>query len=97
MKRKHGGVSDRSVLDFSSNVNPLGPPESVLKVLERSAEMIAAYPSPDAEEFCASAAEYHGVPRACILAGNGATDLIYLITHLYEGSRARVVGRRLRK
>ncbi len=91
MKRKHGGASDRSLFDFSSNVNPLGPPASVRLVLSQGAELIAAYPSPDAHEFCAAAAEYHGVPPECVLAGNGAADLIYLVTRLFTGSRARVI------
>lgn len=91
MKRAHGGASDKSVLDFSSNVNPLGPPDGVLRVLAQSEELISAYPDPEAEAFCRAAARHLGLPRECILAGNGATDLIYLITRLFAGSRARVI------
>ncbi len=63
----------------------------MLQVLDQSAELITAYPSPDAREFRAAAAEYHGVPPECVLAGNGAADLIYLVTRLFTGSRARVI------
>lgn len=91
MKRAHGGASDKSVLDFSSNVNPLGPPDGVLRVLAQSGGLISAYPDPEADEFCRAAARHLGVPRECILAGNGATDLIYLITRLFSGDRARVI------
>ena len=91
MKRAHGGASDRSVLDFSSNVNPLGPPESVLKVLEGGANLIARYPSPGADDFCAAIGEYFEIPRANVLAGNGASDLIYLITRLFAGKCAQVL------
>ena len=91
MKRAHGGASDKSVLDFSSNVNPLGPPDGVLRVLAQSGELVFAYPVPDADEFCQAVARHLSVPRECILAGNGATDLIYLITRLLSGGRARVI------
>ena len=91
MKRAHGGASDKFVLDFSSNVNPLGPPDGVLRVLTQGNELISAYPDPEADAFCRAAALHLGVPRECILAGNGATDLIYLITRLFAGGRARVI------
>lgn len=35
MKRPHGGASDSSLLDFSQDVNFLGPPASVLQALRR--------------------------------------------------------------
>jgi threonine-phosphate decarboxylase len=91
VKREHGGTLDPSVLDFSANVNPMGPPESVRALLAQGVDILTKYPSPDAGEFCEAAANHHGVPRECILAGNGSTDLIYLLTRLFEGQRVRVV------
>ena len=91
MKRDHGGTLDPSVLDFSANVNPMGPPESVRALLEQGADILTKYPSPDAGAFCEAAANHHGIPKGCVLAGNGSTDLIYLLTRLFEGQRVRVV------
>ncbi len=91
MKRGHGGAIDPFVLDFSANVNPLGPPEGVRSLLIQRTDSILRYPTPDAGEFCEAAASHHRIPRGCVLAGNGASDLIYLVTRLFVGLRARVV------
>ncbi len=90
MKREHGGNSDPGILDFSANVNPLGPPKAVLALFERGADFLTKYPSPDAREFCGAVASHHRIPQECVLAGNGSTDLIYLLTRLFEGKRVRV-------
>jgi threonine-phosphate decarboxylase len=91
VKREHGGNPDPKILDFSANVNPLGPPKAVLDLFGRGADFLGKYPSLDAGEFCAAAASHHRIPRECVLAGNGSTDLIYLLTRLFEGQRVRVV------
>lgn len=90
MKRPHGGVPDPFVLDFSASINPLGPPPAVQAVLARAGELAVRYPSVDAEEFCEAVSRHHGIPQACVLAGNGASELIYLVARLWAGRRGRV-------
>lgn len=90
MKRPHGGTSDRTLLDFSANVNPLGPPDSICAILHQGVDLVSRYPAIDAREFCEAAARYHGIPQECILAGNGSTDLIYLVTRSFAGVQMRV-------
>ena len=74
----HGGpfsaASDGAVLDFSSNVNPLGVPEAARALWYGSLE---AYPDPDSTELRMALQEYTGVSHRRILAGNGATEIIY--------------------
>ena len=48
MKRPHGGAGDPALLDFSENVNFLGPPPEVLQVLADAARHVGRYPSADA-------------------------------------------------
>jgi hypothetical protein len=48
MKRLHGGAGDPSILDFSENVNSLGPPAEVLAVLSDAGSHVRRYPSADA-------------------------------------------------
>jgi threonine-phosphate decarboxylase len=47
-----------------------------------SAAVVDAYPDPHATAFCAAVAEYHAVPAACVVAGNGSTELIRLVAQL---------------
>lgn len=91
MKRPHGGALDPTLLDFSASINPLGPPEAVREVLLRAPDLATRYPSPDARELCEALACHHGVPAACVLAGNGSTQLIYLVAQLLSGTPAWVV------
>jgi threonine-phosphate decarboxylase len=91
MKRAHGDVREAHLLDFSAPINPLGPPEGVRGVLALAGLHAARYPSAAADELCAAAARHHGVPRECVLAGNGSTDLIYLVARLFSGERVRVL------
>jgi threonine-phosphate decarboxylase len=91
MKRAHGDVREAHLLDFSAPINPLGPPEGVRAVLAHAARHAARYPSAAADELCAAAARHHGVARECVLAGNGSTELIYLVARLFSGQPVRVL------
>ena len=64
--------------DFSSNMNPLGPPEAVERILRGPADWIGRYPDPAVRELRARLAERHGIAEDCILVGNGAAELIDL-------------------
>jgi threonine-phosphate decarboxylase len=85
----HGGDLSRALrrwnpgvelLDFSSNINPCGPPSGLLDHLRRELNRITAYPVPQARELRDSLAGYLGVPVSRLLLGNGATELIHLLT-----------------
>ncbi len=91
MKRLHGGAGDQSLLDFSENVNFLGPPAGVLAVLAEPAKHILRYPSADAGPLKEAVARRYGIPSECVLAGNGASELIYLVAALFRGCPGRVV------
>ena len=91
MKRLHGGASDRALLDFSENVNFLGPPSGVVAVLADAAKHVAHYPPPDAAPLREAVARRYGISPECVLAGNGASELIYLIAALLRDRAGRVV------
>ncbi|KAA0955689.1 pyridoxal phosphate-dependent class II aminotransferase [Sporosarcina sp. ANT_H38] len=79
------------LLDFSENVNPMGPPDSVTKMWPSLLAMLKAYPNPEGEPFLSAAADYHGISPACLVAGNGAAELLALLAERYRGKRAIVV------
>ena len=54
------GRDPASLLDFSVNVRPEGPPEFIRAALFRAMTALAAYPSPHAEEAMLAAARHHG-------------------------------------
>ncbi len=67
------------LLDFSSNINPLGPPPGLLEHLAKALPEIVAYPTPQARELRERLAVYLGVSSGRLLTGNGANELIHLL------------------
>jgi threonine-phosphate decarboxylase len=78
----HGGIfSDSldhttSLLDFSSNVNPLGFPSKVRDVFKNLSH-VSVYPDPNSNELRIHLQKYTGIPKNHIVVGNGATEIIY--------------------
>lgn len=75
----HGGdvYGAQIRLDFSSNVNPLGPPPSVISAMQRACAQVRQYPDPYCRALTRAIAAHEGVPERSILCGAGAAELIY--------------------
>lgn len=72
------GLPADGFLDFSSNMNPFGPPEAVGKLLAERWRELARYPDPAVRELRRTLADKYGIPEESILVGNGAAELIDL-------------------
>jgi len=79
------------VLDFSSNINPYGPPDGVMEAVRNAVERIGEYPEQQAESFVAAVAAALQVGAEHIVAGNGSIELIYLIAELSRRDKALLV------
>ncbi|NRD79192.1 threonine-phosphate decarboxylase [Bacillus sp. BRMEA1] len=66
-------------LDFSANINPLGPPAKVLDLLKERLETIVHYPDPAHRVLKQKLSERNRVSDDQILIGNGAAECISLI------------------
>ena len=69
------GRDPASLLDFSVNVRPEGPPEFIRAALFRAMTALAAYPSPHAEEAMLAAARHHGMDASRFVFGSASTRL----------------------
>ncbi|HPD60684.1 MAG TPA: histidinol-phosphate transaminase [Thermodesulfobacteriota bacterium] len=97
--RFHGGLSltelrvlrlnRKEMMDFSSNLNPLGIPLGVKKALEGLD--LSCYPDPENLELKEALAPVAGVQPDQIVIGNGSTELIYLLAHAFLKKRDVVV------
>lgn len=90
---RHGGVaaSQRGrLLDFSANINPLGPPASVLQALKNELPAIAHYPDPECQTLRRRLAEHHHVEPDQIVVGNGSNELIYAIARALKPRRVAI-------
>jgi threonine-phosphate decarboxylase len=67
------------ILDFSANINPLGIPETLKEVLFSNVDSLVHYPDPEYTRLYRRLSEYTGIPSECIIAGNGSSEIIYLL------------------
>ena len=74
------GLRPEDFCDFSSNINPLGPPPGLVLELKRHLEQeICRYPAPQAAPFRSALARELDLPEERLLIGNGANELIHLL------------------
>lgn len=73
-------------LDFSVNINPLGPPDCVRYILA-AGRGIQAYPDIYADKAASALANMHSVNDETILVGNGSTEIISWILQALKPSR----------
>ena len=92
MKQVHGGdiFRYRGCLDFSTNLNPVGIPDSVKKAASESIAHLTEYPEPGSESLCKAIAEAEGIPWEQVICGNGAAELIFSVVRTLKPKEALV-------
>lgn len=78
------GIAAHSFIDFSSNMNPLGPPPAVKQALLGYADIIGHYPDPAVRGLRRKLALLHNIDEQSIVIGNGAAELIDLIVRALQ-------------
>lgn len=101
MRLRHGGelrlfsekfgIPEEKILDFSSNINPLGPPDSVKEVYESLVGELQVYPDPEALEFRREVARHFPIFPENVIAANGAAELLDLILRFLRPKRALLI------
>ncbi len=84
------GVGVDQLLDFSANINPLGPPHWLRSCLSRAIDDIVHYPDPSAAPLCELIAQKYGVAADRVLVANGSTELLYQLPRALNCQRAVV-------
>ena len=82
------GCAPEAILDFSANLNPLGPPEWLRRVVSRHVEGLFHYPEPSGARLVARLADTLGLGAEQLLLGNGSTELLYAIPRAFSCRRA---------
>ncbi len=82
------GLPASEIIDFSANINPLGPPAWLRPIINSSINSLVHYPDPDSAELVKTAARHYGATANEVLAGNGSTELLYLLARALKPGRA---------
>lgn len=98
----HGGDLDffsktyslekENIIDFSSNINPLGFPNSLKRSISINLQVITKYPDKEYLNLRKSISRYVGIDKDMILVSNGATEIIALFIELFEGKETLLVA-----
>lgn len=73
------GLRPDQLLDFSANINPLGPPDWLRPLIESRISDLIHYPDPEAVELVDALANLHRISTGQVSVGNGATELLHLL------------------
>jgi len=86
------GIAAAKFVDFSSNVNPLGPPAAALAAAGAALMETAHYPEPQAESLKTALAAFLGAEPSGLMLGNGSSELIHLLCHVRRPQRVIVAA-----
>jgi len=86
------GCNPADIHDMSSNMNPLGPFPGLMGHLKNRMDAILSLPQADASGCINRFAKRYGVDPRRVLAGNGTTQLIYLIPKALGSKKALILG-----
>jgi len=81
---KKYSLKEDAIIDFSSNVNPLGFPKGVKNLIRKEVDKIIRYPDSNSSELKRNIAGRLDIDEKNILVGNGSTELIYLIPRVFK-------------
>ena len=84
------GLKEHELLDFSANINPLGPPEWLRPVISSQVSALQHYPDPHCAALVEAAAVRYGVAQDEVIAGNGSTEILYLLARAAGKSTALI-------
>lgn len=85
---RDSAAEDQEILDFSANINPLGPPEWFRPLISSQLEYLLHYPDPDNTRFIEAIAEHTGIAKEHVVVGNGTTELLYTYMRTVPCTRA---------
>ena len=88
----HGGDIYRNKvnMDFSVNINPLGIPDEVKKVLKGAADRCLEYPDMEASELKSAVSNMLGIPGEYLIFGNGASEIFMGIVHALKPEKTLI-------
>jgi threonine-phosphate decarboxylase len=86
------GLSEQEgSIDFSANINPLGPPSSLEKEWQSYYKKMFQYPDPNGRELKGLISQKEQISEECILLGNGGAEIISLIGRLLSKKRILII------
>ena len=92
----HGGLNlsqstDSQIIDFSSNISPVGIPLTVKKLLKKNIENIKHYPDSGSSDVISSLKKYTKLEKSNLIVGNGAIEILYNFCFAFLSKKTKVL------
>ena len=82
----------KEILDYSSNINPYGIPESLKQAIGENLNILERYPDPDYIQLRSKIAFENKVDISDVILGNGATEIIFLYMRAVKPKKIIIVS-----
>ena len=86
------GLPPGKILDFSSNVSPLPPPEGLYELLSRHLSEIERLPEADSFTLRRALARRFGLPEEAFFPSSGTTEWIFALPEALKPQRVLILG-----
>jgi threonine-phosphate decarboxylase len=93
---KHGGNiytldNKENIIDFSSNINPLGPPPDFKEEILDACNIIEQYPDPNYTDMRKELEMLYGIDKDYFILGNGGIQVIHNVIEFLDFSKALII------
>ncbi|SMC85512.1 L-threonine O-3-phosphate decarboxylase [Desulfocicer vacuolatum DSM 3385] len=89
---QRNGCTVDEIIDMSSNINPLGPPEGVEAFIIDNIHKIRSLPQADALDMVNAFSDYYQVDAKRVIGGNGTTWFIYTLPRALSWKKVLIAG-----
>lgn len=86
------GVQKERIVDFSSNINPLGLNKKLIKSIKKNVGVALRYPDIEYHDLVDSISENYKIDRGFIIPGNGATEILSLYFKVLSPKKALILS-----
>ncbi len=81
---QQSGKKTAELIDFSANINPLGPPQWLRSLISATISDLVHYPDPDCSDLRDAIAKVNHTTAEHIVVANGATELLNLLPVIFS-------------
>ncbi len=89
---QQNGCTVDDIIDMSSNINPLGPPEGLEAFITANIHKIRSLPQADALDMVRAFSSYYQVDVGRVMGGNGTTWFIYTLPRALSWKQVLIAG-----
>ncbi|MGL4687330.1 MAG: pyridoxal phosphate-dependent aminotransferase, partial [Fusobacteriaceae bacterium] len=82
----------KQIIDYSSNINPLGVSDLLKKEIGFNFELLEKYPDPHYRELRKSIGSFNNLEKENIVVGNGAVEVLFLYLKVEKPKKAMIVS-----